>query len=103
MITSLESCDKVVKLYDKDNDRDTYIDILIIDELESVFNHFESSKTFISKKKNEDNTYTNLTQFTQYKHLKQIIKHSKQIIGLDSDLTDERMKWIVDIKNGTIE
>ena len=103
MITSLESCDKVVKLYDKDNDRDTYIDILIIDELESVFNHFESSKTFISKKKNEDNTYTNLTQFTQYKHLKQMIKHSKQIVGLDSDLTDERMKWIVDIKNGIIE
>ena len=102
MITSLESCDKVVKLYDDNKEEDTYIDILIIDELESVLNHFESSKTFKSKCKNQDGTYINLTAFTQYQHFKNIIKHSKQIIGLDADLTEERMKWIVDIKNGTI-
>lgn len=95
MITSLESCDKCVKLCGENwNTKEEYkcnIDILILDEFESIINHFESN-TFNRKKNGK-----NITAFTQYEHFKQMIKQSKQIIILDADITEERMKWICEI------
>ena len=95
MITSLESCDKCVKLCGENwNTKEEYkcnIDCLILDEFESIINHFESN-TFNKQKDGK-----NITAYTQYEHFIQMIKQSKQIIILDADITEERMKWICGI------
>ena len=67
IITSLESIDKSVDIYQtyqkEDYDKDR-IDLLILDENESIFNHFESS-TLNNK---ENNIMT--TAYSQFQYFK---------------------------------
>lgn len=97
MITSLESIDKSVNIYKQDYiiDGEEYeirknpVDLLIMDEVESILNHYESN-TFNKK---------NTTAYQSYKYFEEIVKNAKQIIILDADISTERLQLLENIIN----
>lgn len=98
ILTSLESLDKCVDIYE-DFDKTEIcekIDLLILDEFESIFNHYESN-TMNKHKIKKDGKYVNKTAYTSYKSFVDIIKNSKQILILDADISNERLEWIENI------
>ena len=100
IITSLESIDKSVDIYNtyhKDSYDTDRIDLLILDENESIFNHFESS-TLNNK---ENNVMT--TAYSQFQYFKNCCKIAKQIIILDCDISDKRLELLEKIINEPLD
>ena len=81
LICSLESIYKMDKM--------EYIDILIIDEFETVLNHFES---------NTENLNDGSKYYT-YKKFISVITKSKKIIVLDANISNDRLKWLENVRN----
>ena len=115
IITSSESAWKFIG---RNGDYLYEFDMLILDEYESICNHFESNtfesgggkKCFdselITEKFSDLDTsvldkdkkvFVNKTSFDYFKDFIKIIIKSKQIIILDADLSVIRLKWINDI------
>lgn len=98
IITSLESCDKVKIDIQETPFRKEWIneiDILVLDEFESICNHFESNTLTNTKSKTKKDSQT------QYNHLKRMIEVSKQVIVLDADISKDRLDWLINIMNNT--
>jgi hypothetical protein len=103
IITSLESIDKAVDIYNtfhKDSYNTDRIDCLILDEVESIFNHFESG-TFTKKNDSKSNVIT--TAYSQFQYFKNCCKIAKQIIILDCDISDRRLELLESIINEELD
>ena len=98
IITSIESCDCVrVDCEQKLENNETReyvseIDILVLDEFESICNHFESEETLTNKK-----SKTKKDSHTQYNHFKRMLEVSRQVIVLDADISKDRINWLENI------
>ena len=95
IITSIESCDCVKIDITETPFRKEWtneIDILVLDEFESICNHFESEETLKNtKSKNKKDSHT------QYNHFKRMLEVSKQVIVLDADISKDRINWLENI------
>jgi len=81
IICSLESCDKIKMCKTKPT-------FLILDEFESIINHFESGKTVKDK-------------YMTYGCLKKMIRISKCLL-LDADISNNRIEWFKSVKEPII-
>jgi hypothetical protein len=77
IICSLESLNKLKMIKNKPT-------FLILDEFESIINHFESNKTVKNK-------------YVSYCFLEKFIKNCKCLL-LDADISNNRMDWFKSIK-----